>query len=69
MLQKMTIITDKKGEFVGAIRLGTIKDGDKTYHVQALAHPNHKHHQIEIDESVMHKPFDEVRDLLLSKIQ
>ncbi|RDD81360.1 hypothetical protein DVJ77_13830 [Dyella tabacisoli] len=69
MQQKMTVITNKKGEFIGAIRLGTIKDGNKTYQVQALPHPDHKHHHVEVDDALMGKSFDEVRDALLRKIQ
>jgi hypothetical protein len=69
MTHKMTVITDKTGKFLGAVRAGTIKDGNRTLHFHALPHPDHKHHEVEIDEELMRKPFEEVRKGLLSMVR
>lgn len=68
MTHKMTVVTDTAGKFLGAVRAGTVQDGENTLHVHALPHPNHKHHEVEVDEEMMRKPFEEVRQILLSKI-
>jgi hypothetical protein len=65
MKHKMTVITDKNGAFLGAVRNGTIQDGENMLQFSASPHPDHRHHNIEVDEEVIRRPFDEVRDLLL----
>jgi len=64
----MTVITDMNGKFLGAVRNGEIKDGTNTLTFHALPDPNHQHHEIEVDEELMHKPFDEVRKVLVDGI-
>jgi hypothetical protein len=68
MKHKMTIITDKNGKFLGAVRSGTIQEGENELYFHPLPHPSHMHHEVEVDEGLMRKPFEEVREMLLSKI-
>jgi hypothetical protein len=65
---KMTVITDKSGTFLGAVRSGEVKDGTTTLRFYALPDPNHRHHEIEVDDAVMNKPLDEVRKVLVGQI-
>jgi hypothetical protein len=64
---KMTVITDKAGKFLGAVRSGEIKDGATTLRFHALPNPDHKHHEIEVDDALMSRPLDEVRKALTSQ--
>lgn len=68
MKHKMTVITDKNGAFLAAVRNGTIQDGENTLQFSASPHPDHRHHNIEVDEEVIRRPFDEARALLLKEI-
>jgi hypothetical protein len=65
---KMTVITDKNGKFLGAVRSGEVKDGTNTLKFHALPDPSHKHHEIEVDDALMNKPLDEVRKVLIGQI-
>lgn len=68
MTHKMTIITGTDGELIGAMRIGSIQDGKNTLQLHLLPQPGHKHHEIEVDEELMHQPVDEIHKALLSKI-
>jgi hypothetical protein len=68
MKHKVTVITDTNGKFLGAVRTGSIQDGQNTLHFHAVPHPNQKHHEVEVDEEVMRQPFDQVRQTLVSKL-
>jgi hypothetical protein len=68
MKHKITIITDTNGNFLGAVRTDAIQDGKNTLHFHPLPHPSHTHYAVEVDEEMMRKPVDEVREMLCSKI-
>jgi hypothetical protein len=68
MKHKMTVVTDMHGNFLGAVRNGTIQDGNNTLQFHAVPHPGHKHHEVEVDEELMRSPFEKVRDMLLGRV-
>ncbi len=68
MSHQMTVITDKNGTFLGAVRYGTVQHGKDTLESSMSPHQNHTHQTVEVDDDAMKKPFAEVRDMLLSKI-
>jgi hypothetical protein len=68
MTHKMTIITGTDGKLIGAMRMDTIQDGKNTVQFHLLPQPGHKHHEVEVDEELMHLPVDEIHKALLNKI-
>jgi hypothetical protein len=67
MNHKVTIIT-KDGKFLGAVRTGTIHDGENKLQFSVAKRPDHTHHEVEVHEDEMRKPYEQLREALLSKI-
>jgi hypothetical protein len=50
-MAKLSVITDAKGNLLGAVRADTFKTGDGT--LEYRAHPNYKHHVMDVDEKLL----------------
>jgi hypothetical protein len=68
MKLKMTVITDKSGEFLGAVRSDPVRVGKNTFQPSISPHPDQTCYQVEVDEEVFSMPHEEARALLLGKI-
>ncbi len=57
-MAKITIITDKSGKLLGAVRSDPIKVGDRT--LQFHRHPlgNHLYHEIEVEDALLRGPVE-----------
>lgn len=68
-MPRMTVILDKKGKLVGALRTGPVQVGEDKLHVIARPHPDHVHHEIELDEKEMSQKLPQLRQTVLSKLK
>jgi hypothetical protein len=68
-MARMTVIMNKKGKLVGALRTGTVKVGKDTINVVARPHPDHVHHEIDIEDAELRKPLSALRESVLRKIK
>ncbi len=57
-MAKLSVITDAKGNLLGAVRADSFKTGDGA--LEYRAHPNYKHHVMEVDEKLMKGPAKEL---------
>jgi hypothetical protein len=58
-MAKLSVITDAKGNLLGAVRADTFKTSDGKS-LEYRAHPNYKHHVIEVDEKLLKGPAREL---------
>ncbi len=47
-MAKLSVITDAKGNLLGAVRADSFKTGDGTS-LEYRAHPNYKHHLLDVE--------------------
>ena len=64
----MTVITDKDGKFLGAVRNSYTQAGKDTLRAFPSPLRDHTQYNVEVDEEVIGKPFEEARSVLLSLI-
>lgn len=64
-MAKLSVITDANGKLLGAVRSEPVKTQDGRM-LQFQPHPNHKHHEVEVDEKLLRGPAAELGKFLRS---
>jgi hypothetical protein len=65
-MAKLTVITDKNGKLMGAVRSEPFKTSDGK-HLEFRPHPDYKHHIVEVDEKLLKGPASELGKVLRAK--
>jgi hypothetical protein len=65
-MAKFSVITDEKGNLLGAVRAEQFKTTDGK-HLEFHPHPKYKHHTMEVDDKVLKGPASALGKILRAK--
>jgi len=67
-MAKLSVISDAKGNLLGAVRTGPFKTNDGK-NLEYHPHPDYKHHAVDVDDKLLKGPASELGKFLRATVK